>query len=110
MMAAILLKMLLSHPSWVRGLKFTSLKCFEKDNYVASFMGAWIEISPHAGQTLSIPVASFMGAWIEMYMLPMTSTSILVASFMGAWIEIREVICFSDTIRVSHPSWVRGLK
>ena len=55
----------MSHPSWVRGLKFdTSMKRLEAAN-VAPFMGAWIEIMPYFFSQLAQRVAPFMGAWIE---------------------------------------------
>ena len=55
-----------SHPSWVRGLKFDSKKTFRNFNYVAPFVGAWIEIEEDfLVNTNGLSVAPFVGAWIE---------------------------------------------
>ena len=77
-----------SHPSWVRGLKSVNLLVENPDNFVAPFMGAWIEI-------MATAVILFLNS---------------VAPFMGAWIEIRSRVLRPYVVRKSHPSWVRGLK
>ena len=79
---------MLSHPSWVRGLKLPIGRKCEGIMEVAPFMGAWIEIPPGDNMYTNNKVAPFMGAWIE--------------------------ICTYDSNNLltdmSHPSWVRGLK
>ena len=57
-----------------------------------------------------IIVAPFMGAWIEMSEYRAGSRTRLVAPFMGAWIEIAACLAAAASFKVSHPSWVRGLK
>ena len=77
----------MSHPLWMRGLKFTLRQQEKELNDVASFMDAWIEITPVIAKANAPVVASFMDAWIEMMMMihnPWTFTS--------------------------HPLWMRGLK
>ena len=56
---------MVSHSSWVRGLKHPNQEQRSADIHVALFMGAWIEtsLSTIAGNVLV--VALFMGAWIE---------------------------------------------
>ena len=56
----------LSHPLWVRGLKFVQLQKLR----------------------LKLGVAPFMGAWIEIFLIGFIKTTSQVAPFMGAWIEI----------------------
>ncbi len=55
-------------------------------------------------------VAPYVGAWIE---IDEGYTGILqrwVAPYVGAWIEIRLYPCWLHRVKVSHPTWVRGLK
>ena len=54
-----------SHPSWVRGLKYWRAFAVSSPSFVASFMGAWIEIISCGEFYAMFGVASFMGAWIE---------------------------------------------
>ena len=35
---------LVSHPTWVRGLKYGAIPCYLEESTVAPYMGAWIEI------------------------------------------------------------------
>ena len=82
----------LSHPSWVRGLKYRGLEwpghdcrrtlhgCVDWNAVVpdeelafidvAPFMGAWIEMPGSRAMGAQYCVAPFMGAWIEMFSLP----------------------------------------
>ena len=76
-----------SHPSWVRGLKYSFAELQETRPQVAPFVGAWIEIS-------STPICNLFSR---------------VAPFVGAWIEMGILASISSSIK-SHPSWVRGLK
>ena len=57
--------MRLSHPIWVRGLKYLVLIVYRFLLLVASYMGAWIEIFLPISLYLIFYVASYMGAWIE---------------------------------------------
>ena len=54
-----------SHPLWVRGLKYLQPLLIMPIQYVAPFMGAWIEITPQEHLQRLLYVAPFMGAWIE---------------------------------------------
>ena len=76
-----------SHPTGVRGLKFSG--AMEKVNgvQVAPHWGAWIEISSEAIMAAESEVAPHWGAWIEIPS-PLTDTR----------------------SRGSHPTGVRGLK
>ena len=50
-----------------------------------------------------------MGAWIEMIIVCDLTAKAIVAPYMGAWIEIT-ITQFITTVRVSLPTWGRGLK
>ena len=77
-----------SHPSRVRGLKYTEAYRFVIVSNVAPFTGAWIEITFLLADIPDIAVAPFTGAWIEMSTKPIQGY----------------------TEPMSHPSRVRGLK
>ena len=99
----------LSHPSWVRGLKHNLLDTSKLKRVVAPFMGAWIE-TIFIGFTFPFDaVAPFMGAWIETLLQSVIDSHLMVAPFMGAWIETQRRENHVES-RLSHPSWVRGLK
>ena len=55
----------MSHPLWMRGLKYFILSIGLEAYIVASFMDAWIEIVYEAKCIGLTDVASFMDAWIE---------------------------------------------
>ncbi len=57
---------ILSHSSWVRGLKCREHISNCGFSEVALFMGAWIEIKDSFFVFAGDDVALFMGAWIEM--------------------------------------------
>ncbi len=59
-----------SHPTWVRGLKSTLGDPKDTHTEVAPHVGAWIEILPPAKRCFSIWVAPHVGAWIEMPSIP----------------------------------------
>ena len=101
----------MSHPSWVRGLKFIEAWASVSSPGVAPFMGAWIEITSTPIGTYGWQVAPFMGAWIEIgVQFAQISDNLFVAPFMGAWIEITDELDLFNVPNGSHPSWVRGLK
>ena len=77
----------MSHPTWVRGLKFLFNPVRERGYIVA----------PH------------VGAWIEIYYSPVMPIAQRVAPHVGAWIEIATSLGVA-TLPLSHPTWVRGLK
>ena len=72
-------------------------------------MGAWIETTKGGSDVKFFWVAPFMGAWIETPTVPPQFGNLVVAPFMGAWIETA-IETSIDSLVVSHPSWVRGLK
>ncbi len=72
-------------------------------------MGAWIEIFTPLHNRLADHVAPYMGAWIEMTNINLEKQRLKVAPYMGAWIEIIGFDEVSD-LRVSLPTWGRGLK
>ena len=77
----------LSHPSWVCGLKRFYLCWLIIRFAVTPFVGVWIETPRYAELKSSRDVTPFVGVWIE---------------------TINESVCFC--VRASHPSWVCGLK
>ena len=103
---------LLSLPSWERGLKSEVFRPHRRTFRVAPFVGAWIEIWETLNKKGFVFVAPFVGAWIEIYLYYYTpqradmslpswerglkfvqSWQLLrcdcVAPFVGAWIEIK---------------------
>ena len=58
-------KKCLSLPSWERGLKYADDVVQYVKDFVAPFVGAWIEIHCRSILALHCSVAPFVGAWIE---------------------------------------------
>ena len=56
----------MSHPMWVRGLKYCSLAVCYTCVKVAPHVGAWIEILCESCVDELTEVAPHVGAWIEM--------------------------------------------
>ena len=54
-------------------------------------------------------VAPYVGAWIETLLLIAIVASAIVAPYVGAWIETIGLDA-DEPIKMSHPTWVRGLK
>ena len=79
----------MSHPTWVRGLKFFCDYINLQYLCVAPHVGAWIEIYIIPVKHHARLVAPHVGAWIEMRVLRLASLSPLVAPHVGAWIEIK---------------------
>ncbi len=78
----------MSLPTWGRGLKSVLNHYDNRNNQVAPYMGAWIEIVQGSTSTTACRVAPYMGAWIEMIFQPSPQPSACVAPYMGAWIEM----------------------
>ena len=55
-------------------------------------------------------VAPYVGAWIETICVLLNFIVMLVAPYVGAWIETTSAANFSNSLGLSHPTWVRGLK
>ena len=106
-----MLKMWASHPIRVRGLKFVHKRNYCRENNVAPYTGAWIEIRwpwPLAEQASM--VAPYTGAWIEIINRLGNLGSLHVAPYTGAWIEMEVLYYLVSHILGSHPIRVRGLK
>ena len=80
--------LLLSRPTWARGLKLTYSHLRKSRGLVAPHVGAWIETCL---------------AYIFLLGL------ILVAPHVGAWIET-VMLSSSERRPLSRPTWARGLK
>ncbi len=76
-----------SHPTWVCGLKQTSNPPLPLLRVVTPYVGVWIETCPRSLSPVRWIVTPYVGVWIE------------TPSPMA-------VMCW----RVSHPTWVCGLK
>ena len=122
---------MVSHPSWVCGLKLwlsvltrhsfqvtpfvgvwieTSLSLLElTHSLVTPFVGVWIETGKSALAAAENYVTPFVGVWIETNALQFYRRKLKVTPFVGVWIET-----FLSLVRgfehLSHPSWVCGLK
>ena len=55
----------MSHPTWVRGLKPLTLHRNIGLNFVAPYVGAWIETEASCAREKVRRVAPYVGAWIE---------------------------------------------
>ncbi len=62
----------MSHPTWVRGLKYHAATAEPGKVDVAPYMGSWIEMRFPSANNCNAAVAPYMGAWIEI-----SSTTIL---------------------------------
>ena len=83
----VVLCVLRSHPTWVCGLKQTSNPPLPLLRVVTPYVGVWIETCPRSLSPVRWIVTPYVGVWIE------------TPSPMA-------VMCW----RVSHPTWVCGLK
>ena len=59
------MRLLMSHPEWVRGLKLELPRSYPVCKNVAPRVGAWIETNSKAKKFLLLEVAPRVGAWIE---------------------------------------------
>ena len=98
-----------SHPSWVCGLKLNNIWTASKHIRVTPFVGVWIETSLSLGLIPKCAVTPFVGVWIE--------TSDYFRNFKyrlshPSWVcglkPLRRVLL--RLLAASHPSWVCGLK
>ena len=107
--------MILSHPSWVCGLKPGTVDAEQREYYVTPFVGVWIETwivifaediaeshpSWVCGLKLSAiecrgkkeGVTPFVGVWIETLNLPPLLCATNVTPFVGVWIETISSCC-----------------
>ena len=105
----ILYDCLMSHPTWVRGLKQRYISRLCKIISVAPYVGAWIETWQWIGKSIPGEVAPYVGAWIETSRWEKPLRYFAVAPYVGAWIETYYLRL--TVMRLgSHPTWVRGLK
>ena len=76
---------------------------------VTPFVGVWIETTLVYKRTLCRLVTPFVGVWIETHASVLYDTYVEVTPFVGVWIETQWVNP-NETFKMSHPSWVCGLK
>ena len=79
---------LLSHPTWVRGLKYNKIIFSFSLIIVAPHVGAWIEMVNGSSITHGMKVAPHVGAWIEMSDTAYFDSLPYVARSSDLWIEI----------------------
>ena len=77
-----------SLPSWECGLKYRGSDGKLYINFVAPFVGVWIEILIVTMVTGQNMVAPFVGVWIEIISVKPDGWTVSVAPFVGVWIEI----------------------
>ena len=100
---------IVSHPSWVRGLK---PDCTHAILHPSWSHPSWVRgLKPQPKQDEVVKSQSHP-SWVRglkhfVFGMPVYYTQ--VAPLVGAWIETA-VRLASNTITASHPSWVRGLK
>ena len=100
---------MLSHPTWVRGLKHLySLRGSERCR-VAPYVGAWIETSRLKAEMYLPEVAPYVGAWIETLIALRLSID---NESHPTWVRGLKLGVKQIRFRsiLSHPTWVRGLK
>ena len=78
-----------SLPSWECGLKYVNFVMTVKKEWVAPFVGVWIEILVKQKTLLDLCVAPFVGVWIEIFAGFVKTCVDFVAPFVGVWIEMR---------------------
>ena len=98
-----------SHPSWVCGLKLRGSRIICTPYCVTPFVGVWIETFCCLHKWRLLWVTPFVGVWIETMVLPKTRSDLSVTPFVGVWIET-PLVHFIKWEKMSHPSWVCGLK
>ncbi len=96
----------MSHPTRVRGLKYTNNGGLVTQQFVAPYTGAWIEINQGAISANIEVVAPYTGAWIEINFIGKQFEHKVVAPYTGAWIEIYRVGLVCTTSQVSHSTGV----
>ena len=99
---------MMSHPSWVCGLKLSSVGLDAAiSGHTLRGCVDWNEI---IGKTkYGVWVTPFVGVWIETGGALSQGTEGLVTPFVGVWIETA-MLAATLAAALSHPSWVCGLK
>ena len=100
---------IMSHPSWVCGLKRRSPLEGWVRYAVTPFVGVWIETPPLLVRDNLWWVTPFVGVWIETRQRRMRRMPFTVTPFVGVWIETIPCVVATSTVP-SHPLWVCGLK
>ena len=81
---------MVSHPSWVCGLKLKIIEFIERRTQVTPFVGVWIEtLVFYLLLSLVLKVTPFVGVWIETTGRLRLCSGIIVTPFVGVWIETR---------------------
>ena len=73
----------------MRGLKLLPVIQIDEDQFVAPYVGAWIETHDGSSSGRACWVAPYVGAWIETWLNVGKDTPLIVAPYVGAWIETR---------------------
>ena len=76
-----------SHPTWVRGLKRVVYRPQREEQYVAPYVGAWIETGLFNAFQLRLLSHPTWVRGLKLTMLLGRRLSPLVAPYVGAWIE-----------------------
>ena len=84
---ADILSPIMSHPSWVCGLKLKVFRSAHKYYEVTPFVGVWIETSGRGHQRSERLVTPFVGVWIETKQTIPRNALPTVTPFVGVWIE-----------------------
>ena len=78
--------------------------------HVTPFVGVWIETFVTRPPLLEKSVTPFVGVWIETTWCVREDRPRWVTPFVGVWIETTFAEYIYLACRMSHPSWVCGLK
>ena len=78
---------IVSHPSWVCGLKPQGSRWRHQSRQVTPFVGVWIETPSKAEKVLKKEVTPFVGVWIETSDWFQRCWIQAVTPFVGVWIE-----------------------
>ena len=100
----------LSHPSWVRGLKYSWPCSLEIRIQVAPFMGAWIEINDIRNRISQKKCRTLHGCVDWNYSLLFYLSMLSRRTLHGCVDWNNDAISYFWIYNRSHPSWVRGLK
>ena len=72
-------------------------------------MGVWIETVVSVYRGGDFCVTPCVGVWIETLIIRHLQTNLTVTPCVGVWIETTMTLVL-NSLRMSHPAWVCGLK
>ena len=102
-------KSIMSHPTWVRGLKLLITAFWEA---VKKSHPTWVRGLKQAGCTSGYYQAASHPTWVrglKQRFHRFMVEELMVAPYVGAWIETGSRLRSRENDK-SHPTWVRGLK